>query len=132
MGIVFRLLTGLIGFIRPFFTNLFKKFGVQIFLGFEVFLGFIWGKIKVLFDRMPFYLAWLGAFYALFLGFISGADALIGSIVPMMPLSVVQGASWFLPNNLIECITLVTGSKMYRFMYDHGKMVLDARLQALK
>jgi len=130
MGFVARLVAGIANFFKPFLTTLLKKFGNRIFAGFEVFGLLIWNKIKLLFDRMPFYLAWMAAFSLLFFAFMTGAAALIHTLAISVPLSIVQAASWFLPSNIDLCVSVVMSSKLYRFFYDHNQMVINARLKA--
>jgi len=130
MVIVLRLVAGIANFFKPFLTKLFKGFGSKIFSGFSVFGGLIWNKIKLLADRMPFYIAWVTAFSLLFFTFMAGAAALIETLAISVPLSIVQAASWFLPSNIDLCVSVVMSSKLYRFFYDHKQMVLDARLKA--
>jgi len=130
MVIVLRLVAGIANFFKPFLTKLLKSFGGRIFAGFEVFGLLIWNKIKLLFDRLPFYLAWIAAFSILFFGFMAGASALIETLVISIPHSIVQAASWFLPSNVDLCVSVVMSSKFYRFLYDHNQIVINSRLKA--
>jgi len=128
--IVAGFVAGIANFFRPFIFNIFKEFGTKIFVGFGVFGGLIWNKIKLLFSQMPFYIAWLSAFSLLLYLFTQAAAALIDTLAIPIPLSIVQAAGWFLPSNVDICVSVVMSSKLYRFFYDHKQMVLDARLKA--
>jgi len=131
MGIVLRMVAGIANFFKPFLVNLFKGSFSRVFLGFSALIDLLWSYLRVFFSRLPFYLTWLATFYVVFRVFALGAVELINSIDMIMPASVVLAATWFLPENIPSLLSIVYGSKLYRFVYDHKMVAMKARLTAL-
>ncbi|NOR69278.1 MAG: hypothetical protein GQ532_06210 [Methylomarinum sp.] len=129
--IVSAIVSAIVNFFRPFLRNLLGSFYTKIMAGFVWFAAGFWGQVKVFFDRLPFYLAWSAAFYSAFFLFVQGATFLITSVNSFMPNSVITAASWFLPSNVAQCLSVVYSSKLYRFLYDQKMIVLNGRLVAL-
>jgi len=131
LPLVAGFVSGITAFFRPFLTKIFKALFGKVMIGFAALFDLIWSYVKVFFDRLPFYLLWLGAFYILFRLFAEGALALITSLDMVMPASIALAATWFLPDNIPSLLSIVYGSKLYRFVYDHKMIAMKARLTAL-
>jgi len=128
LPIVGGIVSGIGAFLRPFLAKWGGKLLTKLFSGFSFFGLAIWEKVKVFFDRAPFFIAWSLAVLALLMGLKAFYLSQLVGLFPPIPLPIAQAAGWFLPSNTSYCISIVYASKLYRFLFDYNNIVLRERL----